>query len=495
MIIKDNTDSYKQILKSTSVLGGVQVFNILVGILKSKVIAILLGPMGMGLITLYTTTISLISGLTNFGLGTAAVKNIAAANAKDSANLSKTIAVLKRLVLFTGTAGFLLTLVFASSLSKLAFGNNDHANSFRLLAITLWLTQEALSNNAILQGMRQIRYLAKASVVSSSLGMIGSILLYFSLREKGIVPAIILSAVILFLISRSFTSKIKKDRVKVSNNLLRIEGIEMLRMGFLISLSGMLTLGISYLLRVYISSMGGVVEVGLYSAGFTICATYAGMVFTAMGADYYPRLSSVANNNKHCEQEINQQALVAILLLTPILTVLIVFVKFGIIILYSKEFLGIVEMIRWATIGILFQALSWSMGYIFLAKGNSKLYFWNELLAAGYLLGLNIGGYYFYGLKGLGISYFVSYLIHFIQMAIACRKFYKIRLYKSTILIFLIQLLLVLVVFSFGMISNGAIFYIIGGGCILVSFWFSWRELDRKMNLKSMILNKFQKLQ
>ncbi len=74
-----NSGSYRQIMKATSIFGGVQVFNILISIIRSKVMAVLLGPAGIGILGLFNSTIVLLSSLTNFGLGISAVKDIAAA--------------------------------------------------------------------------------------------------------------------------------------------------------------------------------------------------------------------------------------------------------------------------------------------------------------------------------------------------------------------------------------------------------------------------------
>ena len=42
--------SHKQILRSSFIIGGASVINILVGLLRMKVVAVLLGPAGVGLI-------------------------------------------------------------------------------------------------------------------------------------------------------------------------------------------------------------------------------------------------------------------------------------------------------------------------------------------------------------------------------------------------------------------------------------------------------------
>ena len=81
MASETEKQEYKNSLKATSLFGGVQVYNIIITILKSKVVALLLGPGGMGTYGLLTSTTGLITSATNFGLATSAEKDIAGANA------------------------------------------------------------------------------------------------------------------------------------------------------------------------------------------------------------------------------------------------------------------------------------------------------------------------------------------------------------------------------------------------------------------------------
>ena len=494
MTAKKNKNSYRQILKSTSVLGGVQVFNILIAVVRSKFIAVLLGPSGMGLVSLFTTTISLITGVTNFGLGTSAVKNIASsAGSGDKEKLSKTVAVFRRLVWLTGSLGFVLTLLLAPWLSKIAFGNKTYTVAFMFLAVTLLFAQISTGQNVLLQGLRKIQYMAKASMSGAFAGLVISIPLYYFWGEKGIVPAIILTSITTLILSWIYANKVKVPKTSVDKRIFKTEGKEMLRMGFLISLSSLITLGSAYILKVYISKTGGVEDVGLFTAGFAIITTYVGMVFTAMAADYYPRLAIVAHENLKCRQEINQQAEVALLILAPILIVFLVFIHWGVVLLYSKQFLGVVPMIHWATLGIFFQALSWCLGYVILAKSDSKMYFWNELIANIYLLGLNILGYHYLGLSGLGISFLLGYTLHFFQMRIVCKRWYDISLDNSTLKIFLIQFSMAILSFLAGIFLSTIAGYSIGCILVIVSGIFSWKELNKRIPIKQLIESRFKK--
>lgn len=73
---KKRNNAYANILKYTSLFGGVQALSILVALVRNKLVAVLLGPMGVGLLSLFNSTIRFIGDSTNLGIGTSAVKHI-----------------------------------------------------------------------------------------------------------------------------------------------------------------------------------------------------------------------------------------------------------------------------------------------------------------------------------------------------------------------------------------------------------------------------------
>ncbi|WP_460879730.1 oligosaccharide flippase family protein [Pontibacter rugosus] len=427
-------------MKATSIFGGVQVGNILINIIRSKFIAVLLGPTGMGIAGLLTATLNIVTSLTNFGLSRSAVKNVAAANAtNDIKKISVVVTVLRKLVWATGLLGSFITLVTAPLLSELTFGNDEYTYAFIWLAFTLLLRQLSAGQLVVLQGMRKIKFMAKGSFLGSVLGLVVSVPVYYLMDIDGIVPAIILTSFISLFISWHFSNKIKVSPTPVDIVQLKTEGGEMLRMGFMLSLSSLAALGASYIIRIFISRNGGIDQVGLYNAGFAIVNTYVGMIFTAMVTDYYPRLSAVAQDRQKATSTINQQAEVAILILAPLLLVFLIFIDWAVILLYSTKFIPVNGMIHWSALGIFFKAVSWAIAYIILANGSSKLFFWNELVVNIYMLLLNILGYYWGGLTGLGISFLASYILYTAQVYFLTKSVYGFRFSSNLYNIFIIQ--------------------------------------------------------
>lgn len=484
--------SYRQIMKAISIFGGVQVVQILVQIIHSKAIAILLGPAGMGINSLLNSNLGLVQSLTNFGLKTSAVKNVAEANGTENSNrVAVIITVLRRWVWITGLFGTILTLILSPWLSELTFGNREYTLAFIWISVSLLFNQLSSGQLVILQGLRKIRYLANANLTGAFLGLFVTIPMYYFWGVDGIVPAIIAMSLVNMLRTWYFARKIKLEKVEVTRKTTLVEGKQMLIMGFLLSMSGLMTTGAAYILRIFISNTGGVDQVGLYSAGFAIINTYVGMVFTAMSTDYYPRLSAVAADNTKATQTINQQAEITLLILAPILVVFMVFINWAVILLYSTQFTGVNGMIQWAALGMYFKAASWSIAFILLAKGASKLFFWNELITNIYLLGFNILGYKYGGLDGLGISFLAAYFVYLVQVFILSRIKYNFSLGKNFIKIFTIQVVLGVLVFLIVKYTNKPVSYILGSMVILVSGLYSLWELNKRLDLKN-LLNRFR---
>jgi O-antigen/teichoic acid export membrane protein len=491
--MSDEKSSYRQIMKATSLFGGVQVFGIVITIIRTKVIAVLLGPTGMGIAGLFNATIGLIAGLADFGLGTSAIRDIAAAHGTgNEKRVSTVVTVFRRWIWITGILGTVVTLILSPWLSQFTFGNRKYTFAFIWLSITLLLGQISSGQSVLLRGMRKIKDMAQAGMIGSILGLFTTLPLYYFFGLNGIVPGIIVTSITSFLLTWHYAHKIKIEPIYVSKARTVAEGKGMLKMGFMLSLNGLITTGTSYLFRTYLSRYGGLDQVGLYNAGFAMINTYVGLIFTAMSTDYYPRLSAISHSNTLCKEAMNQQAEIAILIMAPIIMVFLVFIRWVVIILYSNKFIAVNDMILWAALGMLFKAASWVIAFILLAKGASKLFFLNELIGNAYVLGLNVAGYYWMGLAGLGISFLVGYIIYLVQVYVLSKIKYDFSFDVAFIRIFAIQSVIAVSCFLAVKLLPTHCAYGVGCVLIVVSGWYSLKELDKRMDIR-MIVNKLRK--
>ncbi len=486
--MSNEKSAYRTVLKATSIFGGVQVFNIIVAIIRSKLVALFIGPEGMGIVSLLNTTLGLIIGATDLGLKNSAVKNISQDyEANDTNQLSKTISVLKRLVWFTAIVGSLIMIVTSSLLSQLTFNNRDFTAAFIWISIALFLTQLTNSQLAILQGLRKLKHLAKANLIGNLLGLIIVAPIYYFYELKAIVPVIILVTVVNFLCTIYFTNKIKLPRVSLKISEVFSEGKEMVKLGIMLSISSFISLLVGYIIRVFISQEGGIEEAGFYNAGYVLLHTYVGIIFTAMATDYFPRLSAISKDIVAVRKTVFEQAYIAVLLITPIIVFFSVFSKYIINILYSSEFDPIIAMVSWGILGMVFKAASFSVGYILIAKGDSSLFIKTTVVFNVLLLISNIVGYYYGGLEGLGISFFLYYVVHFIGISIVAKHQYNFYLPQSFYYTFIVCLLLCSITFLANYISNTEIKYVVMFALLIASFIYCYMKIDEKIDIKEWV--------
>lgn len=491
---ENQTSSYRSIFKATSLFGGVQVYQILIRIISSKFVAVLLGPYGVGIKDLYQSSLKMIQSLTSMGISRSAVRDVSLANGTgDQKRISKTVASLRKLVWITGLLGTVVTIAFSPVLSKTAFGNYDYTLPFIFLSIILLFEQLSAGQLVVLQGMRRLKYMAKASAIGVTVGLLVSIPLYYLLGVKGIVPTLILNAVTSLALSWFFSRKVEIEKVPVSNREAFEEGKTMLRMGIVMSVSSVLAWVFAYALRSFIRVQGDVETVGVFTAGFAIMNTYVGLIFDAMIKDFYPRLSAVSEDNGKCCLLVNQQAEVASLIMSPMLIACLVFMPIVIQILYSDRFLGAVDYITWAIPGMFFKLMSWAISLIFVAKGASKLYISNEVFGGIANFVCSILGFYFLGLKGLGIGFTLGYFLYLIKVWVTASKRFQFSFSSSFWKLDAILFLLVIICFATILVGNNTVKYSIGIVFLILSLYISMKGINERTDMISVLKKRIKK--
>lgn len=489
-----NQSSYRSIFKATSLFGGVQVYQILTQVIRSKFIAILLGPEGMGIQGLLLSATDLIKQLTSFGLAQSAVRDVSEANGTgNQSRINLIVTVLQKLVWATGILGAIAVIVFSPILSQSTFGNYDYTIPLIVLSITLLFDQICAGQKVVLQGLRRLKDLAKATALGSTVGLIVCVPLYYWLGIRGIVPTLILNSVTALLLSWYFARKVKIEKVTVTPRQTLEEGKQMLRMGVAMSISSIMSVVAAYVLRSFIRAEGGTEAVGIFTAGYAIINTYVGMIFTAMSTDFYPRLAAVNKDNAKCRDIVNQQGEIGALIMAPMLIICIVFMPFIINILYSNEFVAAYDFIVFAAFGMMLRFASVLIAHLFLAKGSSKIYIINEVAVCSYMLILNLVGFKYWGLAGLGASYILSYAIYLLQVYVFTRSNYEFRFSPQFLSVYGSQaLLVVLAMLSFLFLTTFTK-YIVGITLIALSGYLAIKGMNERMNIISVLKSKFRK--
>ncbi len=405
--------TYGQILKSLVLIGGSSVLNIGIGIIRTKAMAVLLGPAGFGLMGIYGSIADLAVSVAGMGVNSSGVRQIAeAAGSGDAKRMARTVTVLRRTAVLLGILGAGLLVVFPQKVSELTFGTDQHAGAVALLSLAVFFRLVAGGQGALVQGMRRIADLAKLGVLGALFGTMISIPMVYFLREDGVVPSLVCVAAMSIVTSWWYSRKVRIQPTAMTVSEVRHEAASLLKLGFAFMTAGFLVMGAAYAVRIIVVRNAGLEAAGFYSAAWTLGGLYVGYVLDAMGADFYPRLAGVANDNARCNRLVNEQAEVSLLLAGPGVIATLTFAPLVIALLYSAKFTEAVEILRWICLGMALRVITWPMGFIIVAKNRQLIFLGADLAWTVVNVGLAWLCVGRFGVTGAGIAFFGSYVFH-----------------------------------------------------------------------------------
>jgi PST family polysaccharide transporter len=219
-----------------------------------------------------------------------------------------------------------------------------------------------------------------------------------------------------------YSRKIKVQRAAMRLADISNEISSLLKLGFVFMAAGLMALGGAYLVRIAVMRRLGVDAAGFYQAAWALGGLYVGIILQAMGADFFPRLTAVANNNARCNRLVNEQAEVGLLLAGPGVLGTLTFAPLVIQVFYSDRFGPAVEILRWLCLGMMLRVITWPLSFILLAKGERNLFFWSEFASTAVYVGLMWVCLCGFGLKGTGIAFFAMYVFYWCLMYAIARR-------------------------------------------------------------------------
>ena len=406
------SNSYRQILRSTSIIGGASVVNILVGLLRNKAAAMLLGPAGVGLIGLLTNLIATASTVSGLGFGNVGTRQIAQAAASGDEDRVFTA----RRALFWGTLGLAVlgAVVFwflRDALAQHAMQDAALAGDIGWLALAVALSVASASQNALLNGMRRIGDIARVSLGSALLSSAIGIIALWLWGRAGIVAFIIAAPLASFVLGHWYVSRLPSTQGRAQLREMAKEWSVMGRLGFAFMVAGLAGTAGQLVVRLLIQRDLGVEALGHFHAAWAISMTYIGFVLGAMGTDYYPRLVAVIEDPVAVNRLVNEQMEVALLLAAPVLLAMLGLAPWVIELLYSKEFGEAVAVLRWQVLGDVLKIASWPLAFILVASGAGKTYMATEWAAMGVFAASTWLLLPHIGLVATGLSFLLMYIV------------------------------------------------------------------------------------
>lgn len=486
-------EEYAQIVKSTGLLGGVQGITLFVSLVKNKVIAVLLGTSGIGLISVLNSIITMVGSFTNIGISSSAVREVAEViDQKD--NLQLVIKKVRNWSALTAIIGTLIGLISAPLLSVLTFNNYDYTFSLMMLSPVIGLTSFSGGELALLKGISRLNQIALISIYGSILVICISIPLYCWLGMEGIVSSLLFSAIAMACLTAHYSFKYMPLKISDYSFVYLRKGSNLIKLGISMVFAAILGSLVEYIIRLIMLKSGDTSMVGLYNAGYAIVVTYAGLIFVAMSTDYFPRLSAVNRDTKQMMILINRQIEITLLLITPVVVILVLFSPLIIPLLYADSFLPVVGMIQFASLNLLLRAFIWPIEYAALAKGDSLLYLFQEFSYNVFFVLVFLLGYDFFEIKGAGLALSVSAIFNLIVVSLVgyFRYGYIISKEVFNIVLLIIPFYVSAIIIILLNIS-GILYWGISSICVISCLSLSLYLLNKSTDIIPVLFNKILK--
>jgi O-antigen/teichoic acid export membrane protein len=370
----------------------------------------ILGAGGMGFNALFTSMQNFASQCTNLGISFGAVPRLSELHERQEDELLRYyIQVIRLWSIIAALLGVVFCVVVSPLVNLLSFTWGDHTLHYAMLALAVAMGAITGGETAIMKATRQLGKVAKAQILTVIAALFVSVPLYYCYGHSGVVPAIVLIAFVTMIITLSYSYYSFPFRFYFCRSMLR-DGVGMIRLGMAFIVAAAIGSASEMAIRSYLNVVAGMDDVGLYNAAFMITITYSGLVFSAMETDYFPRLSGVANDMEVTNDMVNKQIEVSLLLLAPMLVALLAGLPVLIPMLFSSEFLPMVEMAQIAVLAMYFKVLTMPVAYITLARRLSLSYL---LLETSYFVVLVVAivcCYQWWGLWGTGLAIVIAHV-------------------------------------------------------------------------------------
>lgn len=395
--------SLDRIFKTSAMTGAMSIVTMVAALLRGKVMAMCLGPAGVGLSGILNQVVALESQVLALGLPTVVVKSVAGAGVEARPQVESVIA---RLALALGVFGLGLGLVLSPLVAVATFQSFEHLPL--VIAASLAVPAAILTSIwcAVIQGRGEVGFLARSQAAFAVVGALVAMPLIWYGGLAGLGVSVVLAALIpvaglwsrrpRYLTAASDDKGIRDSLVRAGLSIIAAIAIAQVA---------------AYATRLVVVNQLGVFEAGLYQAALAVSGGLPGFVFSAMALDYYPRISA-ARDGEEIARATNMQVQASMVIATPLFVGMIVFGGPLLDFYYTEEFLGATELMAWMTASVACRIISWPAGYWLVAKATPREYLLIEGPAALLAPLVTIALLPSAGLAGAGIAMVLSALAY-----------------------------------------------------------------------------------
>ena len=354
----------RDLARATGLLGVQRGVTLLMGLLRVKVAAVVLGTGGMGILAQAMTLHAALAEAVGLGVGGGVTKYVAEhAGRGDEAALRRVLETVTTVFVAVSVVVLGLCAVFAPFLADLVLGDRTRGFLVLLVAAALPLTAQLEIVQRTLQGLLLVRQLVLLGILGAVAGTALAIPLMIRGGVTGAVLALAVGALVPLVIGQVYLHRVLKARYGFSPRVGRWDGATLrglLRFGGARSASVLALLGTLLVVRTVLIERFGDAANGLYQVAWTVSNQYLGIVGVAIWSYAMPKIATVLHDRAAVEGIQNDALRLSLLLFLPASVLLLVTRPFWIPLLYSGAFLAAAPLVAWQLAGDFLRSIRWS---------------------------------------------------------------------------------------------------------------------------------------
>jgi len=389
-----------------------------------KAAALILGPVGMGMIGIYQSLLATTSVVAGLGIQQTGQRALSIANTDLDRKSNVVQSALNFQWVVTSLIAAALFIIFREEISTIILEDSARSKDVVILSLGIFFTIGGWVVTAVFSAKSRMDSISWMTATSSVLSLLVSIVILIRWKDNAVVVFVFLMPLFNTLYGTwkakfySGTAKIIRSKYKE----VKQEVFRNLNLGVSIMISTLMVTAGLFGVRLVIQTELSLATVGLFTATTIISLHCINFLMSSTSYDFYPKLVASVGNSEESNSLLNFQIESMMLLCAPIFFIVISFSEEMLTILYSSEFIKALVILQLVIIGDSLRAFSYPLSFLFLATAAKGSYFsirFIEGIAFLILLYFLIPQF---GIVAIGLSYLIGYILVFIFSVILAHR-------------------------------------------------------------------------
>jgi len=348
---------------------GLQIIQMLVGLLRNKLIALNDGVNGVGAFGLLQNLLSIVVALACLGRDTSLVREISKNGGSNRSRIRKTyFPLINRVAIY---AGFLGLILFAMLAGKEWSDAKWFIYNYPFFVLAGALLAVGTISTAILKGEGRVDLYYKSTILTSLLSLILFVTVQVTISEPNLAIYLLIPA-ICSLASYFYLMKVLPKHEYVSINLNKRRLIKEIKSGAPLVLANISGLVSGFAGRLIILNFIGEYGLGLYHAASGVASMVFLFIFVSINSDYVVNYKKKNDKSFFGEVLFNSAQYIVLGFLVAI--VCIAWAEELLELVYTNEFSAAVSLLKYLLVGEAIRVISVSIEYVEIIKGRYAIY-------------------------------------------------------------------------------------------------------------------------